>query len=648
MSKPQLVVGVAGHIDHGKSALVRALTGIDPDRLPEERARGMTIDLGFAHTSVDDCDLWFVDVPGHERFIRNMVAGATGVSFSLLVVAADDSIMPQTREHAEALALLGVESCGLVLTKMDLVDAEWADAVEQEARELLQTIGLKPSWTARVSAPSGEGIPALLRLLAGAARAREKTTDRRRWFRMPIDRSFLVPGRGVIVTGSVLHGAIDAGAELDLWPAGRRVRARDLQTHNQAREQAGGTMRLAINIPGITLDDAQRGFELATPDYLAPAACLDARLTWLRAPGKRLRRRLRLRLHIATRDTLVEVRLAETPDGREVRDAWAQLIPADPLVAAWGQRFLLRDEAATRTLGGGVVTRPRSARWTAKTPPDIAALEIIRAGKPRERLEQVVRLAGLDETHEARRAAEAGLNEANEARSLLAELARHGVLVRLEAGTAVMHAHVETLETHARRLESRLDKWLDARPRAAGVPLREWPAWMPRRCPDKFRAALAEWLLADGRFVAANQHVTPAARTTAITDADRTLLTEIIAALDAGGFQPPALDEVIASAGRDEKRARELLEYGLASGALVRVSDTIWFSAPTWRALGARVIAAIQSRGPLSMSELKNELGTTRKYAVPLIEKLDALGVTRRQGDARVLGPAAANQSSVA
>ncbi|RMF73757.1 MAG: selenocysteine-specific translation elongation factor, partial [Planctomycetota bacterium] len=380
---PHLVVGTAGHIDHGKSRLVRALTGTDPDRLPEERARGMTIELGFAHARLDDCDVWFVDVPGHEKFIRTMVAGATGVDAALLVVAADDSVMPQTREHAEVLRLLGVQRCIVALTKTDLVDDEWADAVEHETRELLAELGLEAAAVIRTSAVTGRGLDELRAALIAAARRRTADHDPFAWFRLPIDRAFTIAGRGTVVTGSALHGEVSAGDELELWPHGRRVRVRGLQSHHEQRSAACGHMRLAVNLAGVGLDEVWRGCELATPGYLAPTRLVDVRLATLRMPGKTPAQTLRVRLHLATRELRVELRLLDAPQAAIVRDAYAQLRLAEPMVASWGQRFILRDDAEQRTLGGGVILRPFARRWTARRPPDPKRLEWLVGGKPK-------------------------------------------------------------------------------------------------------------------------------------------------------------------------------------------------------------------------------------------------------------------------
>jgi len=635
-----LVIGTAGHIDHGKSRLVRALTGTDPDRLPEEKARGMTIDLGFAHSRTEDCDLSFVDVPGHERFIRNMVAGATGVDVALLVVAADDSVMPQTREHAEVLSLLGVERCVLVLTKMDLVDDEWADQVEEEARALLATHGLGPLACVRTSAQTGRGLDDVRRVLVDLARDPQQARAPYRWFRMPIDRAFVVAGRGTVATGSVAHGAVRRDDELELWPAGKRVRARDIQIHNDEREAASGRLRLGVNLAGIAVEEVRRGQELATPGYLRPTTCLEAWLTTLRMPGKTRRQTLRLRLHVATSDVLAELRLAEKPAADVCRGV-AQLKTAEPIVATWGQHFILRDESATRTLGGGRVLRPTVRRWTARHPPQAEAWPILCAGGPRERLEEVIRAAGWQGLGEARLAAEAGVADAEEVARMCRSLLDKGVLRQLETASQRLLVHASHLTTLGADLERRLKAFLEANPRVPGVPRSEWTGWMPRVCPERFRAALAEWFVTQGVVALAGDRIVPRGHKDALSPADQTLLDEMLAEFEAGAFQPPELATLRCRTPRNEKRLRELIDLALARGQLVRIADGLWLHARRWEELVTRVAQVLRGGKPITVAEIRTLLNSSRKFVVPIVERLDAAGVTRRQGDLRVLGPKA-------
>lgn len=672
MPSGQLVVGTAGHIDHGKSRLVWTLTGVNPDRLPEEQARGMTIDLGFAHAAIDGADVWFVDVPGHERFLRNMVAGATGVDVAMLVVAADDSVMPQTREHAEVLALLGVRKCLIVLTKMDLVDDEWAAAVEEEARSLLRDLGIEPSGCAWTSAQSGRGIAALRAGLAALARdgAGEKS-DAALWFRLPIDRAFNVPGRGVVVTGSVAHGRVAPEDELTLWPAGTRVRVRGLQSHSESRAAAAGRMRLAVNLAGVGLEDVRRGCEVATPGCLEASRCLDVHLPLLRMPGRTPKRTLRLRLHAGTSETLARLRLADEPRVETLRGVFAQLITADPIVAEHGQQFILRDETGARTLGGGRVLRPVSTLWTARRPPRIEGLNVLLDGAVRARVEEVIHDAGWEPLSNPLIATRAGCASAADVVPLVRQLGVEGRLIvlagDLDGDATAPHApadpsapirppvptkpagpsadrvavHAVLIRTAINTLAAKLAQYVEANPRTPGLPIAEWRGWMPRAFPARLRPALAAWLIEKGHVVLADGFIVPRGHAAAMSEEDQRLFDQIVTTFEAGGFQPPTLDSLPFATPRNARRIRELVDLACVRGRLVRVTDGLWIGAKTWEAGAGRIVAAIRISGGLTVAHLRDLLGSTRKFIVPLAEHCDAIGLTRRQGDLRLIGPKA-------
>jgi selenocysteine-specific elongation factor len=635
---PILVVGTAGHIDHGKSRLVLALTGTDPDRLPEEQARGMTIDLGFAHLSCDGCELSFVDVPGHERFIRNMVAGATGIDVALLVVAADDSVMPQTREHAELLSLLGVQRCLLVLTKMDLVDEEWADQVEDEARGLLAAVGIQPLACVRTSAQTGRGLDEIRRVLVGLARDAQRRHAPYRWFRMPIDRVFVVAGRGTVATGSVAHGTVQRDAELDLWPAGKRVRVRDMQMHHDQRATATGRMRLGLNLAAVPTDEVRRGCELASPGYLRPTRWMDVWMATVRMPGKVRRQTLHLRLHIATSDVLAELRLLAEPEADACRSVLGQLKVAQPIVATWGQHFIVRDESATHTLGGGRVLRPAARRWTARHPPDEAGLRALLEGAPRERLAEIIRESTWQGLADARLAAEAGLADAEDAARLCRSLLDKGILCQLETASQRLLVHASHLKSLGKDLVRRLRAYLEANPRIPGVPRSEWLGWMPRICPERFRPALADWFIAQEAVVLAGDRVVPPGHRDALAPADQTLYDQMLAEFDAGAFQPPDVATLRCRTPRNDKRLRELIDLAVAHGHLVRIADGLWLHTRRWDELVVRVSAALRSGARLTVADIRTLLNSSRKFVVPIAERLDATGVTRRAGDYRELG----------
>lgn len=636
---PQLIVGTAGHIDHGKSRLVLALTGTDPDRLPEEKARGMTIDLGFGYVRIDDCDVWFVDVPGHERFVRNMVAGAAGVDLALLIVAADDSVMPQTREHAELLSLLGVRELIVVITKTDLVDRGWAEEVEREARELLAGLDLAPIAVVHTSAESGAGLDALRAAISQRARQRRSDDVAADWFLLPVDRSFTVAGRGAVVTGSVAHGQVGIGAELELWPGPRRVRVRGLQSHHVGRAEAAGRMRLAVNLAGVAAEDAHRGCVLSTPGFLEPASVYDVWIATLRMPGRARRRRLRLRLHTATSELLAELRLLDPPAEPTLRGVFGQLLAAEPLVATGRQRFVLRDEAGTRTIGGGMFLCGGVRRWTARHPPDVGMLRALLDGPLRSRLEAIIRGQGWRECDTRRLAARLGVASheqvAAECERVVAERRVH----RLESAGAGLFIHADVLAEIVAFLERRLREHLAQHARSPGVPLGEWPRWMPRGCPARLRGALADWLISEGRFAIDAGHVTPRGHKPRMAAADERLYEALLAEFRAGGFSPPAVEALTCRTPQSARRIDELLKLAAVRGELVRVGDGVWLHHERRAELVETVVAALRRQGSLTVAQMRDLLGTTRKYMVPIAEHLDATGITRRFGDDRRLGP---------
>src|ERR1051326_8247389 len=388
-----LILGTAGHIDHGKTSLVKALTGIDCDRLPEEKARGITIDIGFATLELGDFRLGIVDVPGHERFIKNMLAGATGIDLVMLVVAADDSVMPQTREHLEILRLLGIRHGLVALTKCDLVDETTRDVVALEVRELLRDSFLENAPIIFTSAHTGLGLDELKREITVICTTIEEHTGNE-WFRMAIDRSFVVQGHGTVVTGSVTSGKIRVGDEVEWLPKGTKVRVRSLQNHDQSVEEVHRGMRAAINLAGVHHEEVARGQELAAPGYLVPARVLTVRLHCLRDMRKPIKHRAPVRFHVGTSEVMGVV-------GRLDCDAiepggWglAQVFLEEPVTATWGQPFVVRGSSATSTLGGGQVLQPVAAKIRRRHLEELERVERLWTGKPDERALMVAWFAG--------------------------------------------------------------------------------------------------------------------------------------------------------------------------------------------------------------------------------------------------------------
>jgi len=390
-----LILGTAGHIDHGKTLLVKALTGINTDRLPEEQRRGMTIDLGFADLTVGLFHFGIVDVPGHERFVRNMVAGATGMDLALLVVAGDDSVMPQTIEHIEVLQLVGIRHAVVAVTKADLVDDALLQMVIEEIGELLDGTALAGAPIVPVSSITSRGLDDLKQRLAEvAAVVPERSTAGP--FRLAIDRVFTVQGRGTVVTGSVIQGAVHSGETLQLWPGGDTCRVRDMQTHGHISEALHLGQRAALNLSGVDRATIERGHELTTVGYLSPSRRVDAFLHVLSSAKREVKPFARLRICMGTRELAARV----VPlDGRPIAagaTVWVQLRCREPMFATFGQRFIARNENGTRTVGGGVIVRPHAGRWAKDHQVERGALETIMSGSPVDRLRQVVSECGFE------------------------------------------------------------------------------------------------------------------------------------------------------------------------------------------------------------------------------------------------------------
>jgi selenocysteine-specific elongation factor len=634
-----VIVGTAGHIDHGKTTLVRALTGVDADRLPEEKRRGITIDLGFAELDLGDARVGFVDVPGHERFVKNMLAGAHGLDLVALVVAADEGVMPQTREHFDICRLLGVRSGLVVLTKADAVDDELLELVRAEVEELVTGSFLEGAPALAVSARTGQGVEELKAALRDAALAAPaRSTDA--VARLPVDRSFTMRGFGAVATGTLVAGEIGEGDELELLPAGARVRVRGLQVHGAAVKRAGAGQRTAVNLGGVDAAGVGRGMVLAPVGRLRPTQILDAVVDVLADAPRPLRTRQRVRVHHGTAEVLARVAaLEEAGEVAPGSKGYAQLRLESPVVALPGDRFIVRTYSPQQTVAGGVVLDAHAAkhrgRERAAARARLAALE----GADRAaRLAFFAESAGERGLPRAEAAARTGwrddvlaaaLEEAS-ARGALVEA--EGVVVPREVLRGLARAAVAEVESHHRR--EPLSRGL------ARETLRE--RVFSRAAPEVFRAALrlAE---AEGALVPERELVRAAGHSLDLSPADAAVRDRLEAVYRDAGLEAPALEEALARAGGDGARRehlRKLLQLLLDSGALVRVKEDLLFHREALAGLTAALRDYAAARAPdrlIDVAAFKELSGVSRKYAIPLLEYFDRERVTRRAGDRRLI-----------
>ena len=633
------VVGTAGHIDHGKSSLVLALTGTDPDRLQEEKRRGITIDLGFAHLDLGEgLRVAFVDVPGHERFVKNMLAGASGIDAVLLVVAADESIKPQTREHFEICKLLGVR-CGMVaLTKADMVEDEILDLVRMEVQEFVAGSFLEGCAIVATSVRTGRGLDELraeLRRLG--ERVAQKPADLP--FRLPIDRAFVMKGFGCVVTGTLVSGRLEVESEVELYPTGRRSRVRGIQVHGEAAAAALAGQRSAVNLAGIEALDVQRGMALAPPGLFTPTQRADCSLNLLPS-AKPLKNRARVHFHCGTAEMLAEVVLIGAKGIAPGSRCYAQLRLAEPALLLPGDRFIIRQFSPVITIGGGTVIDNLAERHPTNDDAVAPFLEALESGDGLRRVELLVKQQS--ETPVTSLAARCGWHAA-----VVLELAG-----RLQAqkkallvGTPpAMVAHADYFMAIAAATLATLEKLHKANPLLAGFAkedLRDRVAkalavGSPAPSAPLFQAVLAH-LVAGRRLEMRGEVVLIAGQGVQMSAEEAQAKAAIEKAFESGGLKTPGTADVLAGLQVDRARAEKLLQILLREKVLVKVADGLIFHRAALEEL-RRVMSVQRAKSDrISVPAFKELTGVTRKYAIPLLEYLDRERVTRRAGDERII-----------
>ncbi len=628
-----LILGTAGHIDHGKTSLVKALTDTDTDRLPEEKRRGMTIELGFAHLAVDGVRFGIVDVPGHERFVRTMVAGATGIDMALIVVAGDDSVMPQTVEHVEVLRLVGIEHAVVAITKADMVDSDLLELVTDDVRALLEGSPLADAPIVRVSSITRSGVDELKAALTAVAR-RVPPRTRQGPFRLAVDRVFTVPGRGTVVTGSILCGQVCSADTLEVNPGGARCRVREMQSHGQSHDALQSGRRAALNLIGLDRREIDRGFELTTPGYIAPAQRIDAAFEVLATCKRPVKPFSALRICMGTRETIARVAMLDHADVAPGSEAFVQLRCGAPFFAAYGQRFIAREENGARTIGGGRILRPNARRWRPDRDAERNAIQILQQGEPLDRLEQVLTEGGFDPPSTLRLAALTGI-EPGELEILLERL------VADNAFNPVDGSDRRAVPACIEALFGRADRWLERFHKShadePGCHIETLTGWLERKSAPGLGRPLCARYTQGKRAKVHGKFVCLPAFAPAMSARDERVFDAMVAAFRDGGFQPPSLDELAKRLDADLKRLKQLAKVAVAYGELVEIDKTIHLAAEHEVDLRRTVARMIDDQNSVSVAEVKERLNSSRKYAVPFMEYLDRIRFTVRRGDTRVL-----------
>ena len=627
-----VIVGTAGHIDHGKSALVEALTGTNPDRLEEEKRRGITIDLGFAFLDLNNARLGFVDVPGHERFVKNMLAGVGGTDLLLLVIAANESIKPQTREHFDICRLLGIPRGIIAITKSDLVDADMLGLVRLEIEEFVRASFLEGAPIVPVSAKTGDGLDALKRELLHAAQA-VAARDATRHLRLPIDRAFAMKGFGTVVTGTLVAGTLKPEDEVELYPTRKRVRVRGLHSGGKAVERAVAGQRTAVNLAALGREEIQRGMVLAPPGVFQPSVRLDARVTLL-ASARPLKNRAKVHFHQGTAERIAEVVLLlrdELPPGES---ALAQLRLSEPALLLPGDRFILRQFSPVVTIGGGTVLDARARRHRRNDPAVAAFLETLERGNHEETLAALAASSQRGVTL-AEIISRTGWTEA-EVRRAVKNLSAAKQL-RVVGEQPLTIAFAKTLAELAVILKKAVEEFHRANPLLPGIPKQELRGRAKNPRAEVFQAALDD-LVRERILTMSGDLVQHAGREIALSSDESRAKELIEKEFEHAGLSVPSFAAVLEKLPVESSRAQKILLMLLREKVLVKVASDLVFHRSAVARLRELLAKYRKERGDkLPIPAFKELTGVTRKYAIPLLEYLDREHVTRRVGDERVI-----------
>ncbi len=626
-----IILGTAGHIDHGKSSLVKALTGTDPDRLKEEKERGITLDLGFASLDLPGGNrLGIVDVPGHEGLIKNMLAGVGGIDIVMLVIAADEGIMPQTREHLAICNLLRVKQGIIALTKMDLVEKDWLDLVQEEVREFVKGTFLATAPIVPVSSKSGENLPLLVKELARlASEVAPKSSGG--ILRLPIDRVFTMKGFGTVVTGTLLSGAINAEQEVDILPKGITTKVRGIQSHNQAVKQSVAGQRTAVNLQGIEKDQISRGDAIVSAGYFKSTKTLDATLEMLEQAPRGLKNGARIRFYNATQEALGRITMLGARDLAPGQEAYVQFRLEQPLIIQHGDRYVLRFYSPMETLGGGMVLNPHTRRHKQSTMQEsLAKLDILKTGTMQDRIALFVSgkgLAGMEENALIGSLAA----DKQEITTALAALGQKKVLFRIDN----LYVHASQIPLLEKKIADLIAKYHKDNPLKPGIDKEELKGMLRLRLSPKILNLAVEALVSKKQLESDGSKLRlPSFKAAKDQSA---MKDRIVEAIKKGGSQPPTREELPALFNITEKDAKDLLKLLAEENRVIRMNDSLYLHSDTLESIRTGLKKHLDEKKEITIAEFRDLAKTSRKFAVPIMEYFDSQKLTQRIGDKRVL-----------
>ena len=631
----QIILGTAGHIDHGKTSLVRAVTGIDTDRLKEEKERGITIELGFAHLDLPNGrHIGVVDVPGHEKFVKNMVAGATGIDIVAMVIAADEGVMPQTREHMEICTLLGVRHGLVALTKVDMVDEEMLELAQEDIREFTRGSFLENAPILPVSAVTGQGLPEFVRAVEALA---NEVPDRpaSTLFRLPVDRVFTMKGFGTVITGTLVSGRVQVGDPVMVYPSGVTSKVRGIQVHNESVNAAESGQRTAINFQGLDKEAVARGEVLSSPGVLKPSYMVDVHFHFLAGAARPLKNRSRVRFHTGTSEILGNLILLEADELKPGEATVAQLRLDTPVAVVKGDHYVVRSYSPVRTIGGGQVLNPIPPKHKRLKPEIVAGLKSILGSAPEKLIDFHLEAAGPAGASFADLRLMTSLTDKQLDTQLQAMMSgRTAILVDKEARTFI---HKKNFDALVQGTAAELQAYHKAFPLKSGMLKEELKGKLPPGADVKLFNLVLNQMIKDNAIVQEEKTVRLKAHKVSLAGDEATLRQDILKVYKQGGLQPPFFRDVVESLKADPGQAKDVLNHMIEQGLMVRTKEDLFFHAEAIADLKQRLVKFLEDNGEINPAQFKEMTGASRKFLIPLFEYFDAKNVTLRVGDVRKL-----------
>jgi selenocysteine-specific elongation factor len=631
----QIILGTAGHIDHGKTSLIKATTGTDTDRLKEEKERGITIELGFAALDLPSGQhLGIVDVPGHEKFVKNMVAGATGIDIVVMVIAADEGVMPQTREHLEICTLLGVQHGMVAVTKIDMVDEEWLELALEDIRDFVKGTFLQEAPIVTLSAVTEEGIPEFIKTLDELA---AKIPDRppSDLFRLPIDRVFTMKGFGTVITGTLISGRVKVGETIMIYPSGITSKVRGIQVHNRSADEAEAGMRTAINFQGLAKEAISRGDVLSKPAALMASYMVDVSLHYLPSNKKPLKNRSRVRFHTGTSEVLGNLILLDRDELSPGEDSVAQLRLDSAVTLVKDDRFVIRSYSPVYTIGGGKILNPIPLKHKRFKSDTVEALKQLGNQAPEAVIAFQIQASDFQGLSFAHLKVMTNLPD-KQLDSTLQSLLSKKTLIQVdkENRTYIHHNCFKTLKNN---FQSHLADYHSVHPLKPGMSKEELKTKFPLFLTSKLFNLTLNQMVKEQEIVQEENTVRLASHTVSLGSKQADVKNKILDTYLQSGLQPPYFKELSKSMDADPKRSKDILMHLVNEGAIIKVKEDLYFHAQTIEKLRKKLVEYLEARGEINTPQFKEMTGVSRKYVIPLAEYFDAINVTLRVGDVRKL-----------